>query len=159
MKRIAGMLVLALAVDSAAALLGWSGLAWAQDATKVVKAEEVPWKDHPGFPGAHLAILVGDPTKAEVVVQRVKFPPNYRVGPHTHPYAEVVTVLSGTLGSGMGDKFEAKGEMLKPGGLFALPAKHAHYVWTTTDETVVQVQFTGPGGIDFINPADDPRKK
>jgi hypothetical protein len=26
-------------------------------------------------------------------------------------------------------------------------------------ETVVQVQFTGPGGIDFINPADDPRKK
>jgi hypothetical protein len=24
---------------------------------------------------------------------------------------------------------------------------------------VVQVQLTGPGGIDFINPADDPRKK
>ena len=92
-------------------------------------------------------------------LQRVKFPPNYRVAPHTHPYAEVVTVLSGTLGSGMGEKFEAKGDLLKPGGLFALPAKHPHYVWTATEETVVQVQFTGPGGIDFINPADDPRKK
>ena len=34
--------------------------------------------------------------EAETVVQRVKFPPNYRVAPHTHPYAEVVTVVSGT---------------------------------------------------------------
>ena len=142
-----------------AVVLALAGLAWAQEATKVVKAEEVTWKDHPVFPGAHVSVLVGDPAKPEVVVQRVKFPPNYRVAPHTHPYAEVVTVLSGTLGSGMGGKFEAKGETLKPGGLFALPAKHPHYVWTTNEETVVQVQFTGPGGIDFLNPADDPRKK
>jgi hypothetical protein len=48
---------------------------------------------------------------------------------------------------------------LKPGGLFAIPVKHPHFVWTTTEEAIVQVQFTGPGGIDFINPADDPRKK
>jgi hypothetical protein len=27
------------------------------------------------------------------------------------------------------------------------------------EESVLQVQFTGPGGIDYINPADDPRKK
>ena len=46
-----------------------------------------------------------------------------RVAPHTHPYAEAVTVISGTLGHGMGDKVEATGELLKPGGLFALPAK------------------------------------
>jgi quercetin dioxygenase-like cupin family protein len=142
-----------------AALIALIGSAWAQHATTVVKADEVAWKAHPVFPGAHLAILVGDPTKAEVVVQRVKFPPNYRVAPHTHPYAEVVTVISGTLGSGMGEKFEATGELLKPGGLFALPAKHAHYVWTANEEAILQVQFTGPGGIDFINPADDPCKK
>ena len=142
-----------------ATVIAWAGIAWAQSATTVVKAAQVTWKDHPIFPGAHLAILVGDPTKAETVVQRVKLPPNYRVAPHTHPYAEVVTVLSGTLGSGMGEKFEAKGELLQPGELFALPAKHPHYVWTTNEETIVQVQFTGPGGIDFINPADDPRKK
>jgi quercetin dioxygenase-like cupin family protein len=159
MKRIMGMLVLTLAIGIVAAWIGGVGVAGAQEATKVVKADEVPWKDHPVFPKAHIAILVGDPTKAEVVVQRVKFPPNYRVGPHTHPYAEVVTVLSGSLGSGMGETFEAKGELLKPGGLFALPAKHPHYVWTTTEEAILQVQFTGPGGIDFINPADDPRKK
>jgi hypothetical protein len=71
----------------------------------------------------------------------------------------VVTVLSGTLGSGKGDTFEATGELLKPEGLFALPADHPDYVWTTTEEAIVPAQLTGPGGIDFINPADDPRKR
>jgi hypothetical protein len=38
------------------ALIAWAGLAWAQDATKVVKAEEVTWKDHPVFPGAYISM-------------------------------------------------------------------------------------------------------
>lgn len=54
---------------------------------------------------------------------------------------------------------KSKGDALKTGSLFTVPAKHAHYVWTTNEETIVQVQFTGPGGIDFVNPAEDPRKK
>ena len=144
-----------------AAVIAVVGSATAHDVMQItiVKPDALTWKDNPALSkGAQVAVILGDPTKSgEVVVQRVKFPPTYRVAPHTHPYAEVVTVLSGTLGSGMGEKFEAKGELLKPGGLFALPAKHPHYVWTTNEETIVQVQFTGPGGIDFINPADDPR--
>ena len=54
---------------------------------------------------------------------------------------------------------EKKGELGKVGALFANPAKHAHYVWTGDEPAIVQVQFIGPGGIDYINPADDPRKK
>jgi hypothetical protein len=77
-------------------------MAGAEDATRGVEADEVPWKDEPVFPGASIAILVGDPTKAGVAVQRVKCPPNNRVAPHPHPYAEVVTVLSGTLGAAWG---------------------------------------------------------
>ena len=143
-----------------AAFIALAGSALAQDAMKVVKSDTLTWREHPVFKGAQTVILLGDPTKAEVVVQRVKFPPNYRIPPHTHPYAEVVTVISGNFGNGMGEKFDAgKGEMLKAGSLFALPAKHAHYVWTANEETIVQIQFTGPGGITFINPADDPRKK
>jgi hypothetical protein len=30
---------------------------------------------------------------------------------------------------------------------------------TTTEEAIVRVQFTGPGGIDFINLADGARKR
>ena len=143
------------------ALIALAGSALAQDAVTVVKPDGLTWKDNPAPPkGAQFAVLVGDPTKAGgVVVQRVKLPANYQVPPHTHPYAETVTVISGSLGSGMGEKFEKKGEMLKPGSLFALPAKHAHFVWTGNEEAILQVQFVGPGGIDYINPADDPRKK
>jgi len=143
------------------ALIALAGSALAQDAVTMVKPDGLTWKDNPALPkGAQFAVLVGDPTKAGgMVVQRVKLPANYQVPPHTHPYAETVTVISGSLGSGMGEKFEKKGEMLKPGSLFALPAKHAHFVWTGNEEAIVQVQFVGPGGIDYINPADDPRKK
>jgi len=49
--------------------------------------------------------------------------------------------------------------MLKAGSLFALPANHAHYVWTGDEEVIVQIEATGPWGITYINPADDPRKK
>jgi quercetin dioxygenase-like cupin family protein len=143
----------------AAALVAWAGSAMAQD-MKVVKGDGLKWVEHPIFKGAQTAILIGDPSKAETIIQRVKFPPNYKVAPHTHPYAEVVTVLSGNFGNAMGEKFDpSKGEMLPAGSVFMLPAKHAHYVWTTNEEVVVHIQFTGPGGIEFINPADDPRKK
>jgi quercetin dioxygenase-like cupin family protein len=94
-----------------------------------------------------------------VVVLRVKFPADYQIPPHTHPYAETVTVISGSIGYGMGEKLEKSSEMGKVGAFFANPAKHPHYVWTGNEPAVVQVQYVGPGGIDYINPADDPRKK
>jgi quercetin dioxygenase-like cupin family protein len=145
------------------ALIALAGSALAQDAMKAttVTPDALVWKDNPALPkGGQVAILVGDPTKAgEVVVQRVKLPANYQVPPHTHPYAETVTLLSGSVGFGMGEKFDNKGGLSKPGTLFANPAKHAHFVWTGNEEAIVQVQFVGPGGIDYINPADDPRKK
>jgi quercetin dioxygenase-like cupin family protein len=144
----------------ATCLVALATSAIAQDAMKVTKPDGIKWVDHPVFKGAKTAILVGDPSKAETIIQRVKCPPNYKVAPHTHPYAEVVTVLSGNFGNAMGEKFDpSKGEMLPTGSVFALPAKHAHYVWTTNDEVVVQIHFTGPGGVQFINPDDDPRKK
>src|SRR5947209_7196345 len=136
------------------ALIALAGSALAQDAMKATMAtpDTLTWKDNPNIPkGGQVAILLGDPTKpGEVVVQRVKFPANYQVPPHTHPYAETVTVISGSVGFGMGEKFEKKGEMVKAGALLANPAKHAHYVWTGDEGAIVQVQFTGPGGIDYI---------
>jgi quercetin dioxygenase-like cupin family protein len=75
--------------------------------------------------------------------------------PHTHPYSEIVTVISGNIGTSHGEKFE----MLKPGSMWVYPAKHAHYAWTGNEEGILQVQFVGPGGIDYVNPSDDPRKQ
>jgi quercetin dioxygenase-like cupin family protein len=145
-------------------LIALTSSALAQDAMHgkgiVVKPDALIWKDNPALPkGIQVAVILGDPTKAEVVVQRVKFPPNFEIAPHTHPYDEVVTVISGTIATDESEKLEKKAEMLKAGSLFTHAAKHAHYAWSGPDGAIVQVQFTGPGGIDYINPADDPRKK
>ena len=129
----------------------------AQDAMKFIKVDEFVWKEHPVLKGAQTVTLFGDPTKAVTIVQRVKFPPHYKVPAHTHPYSEMVTVLSGTYWNAMGDDWE-KGIMLKPGSAFVLPAGHVHRVWTGDEETILQITFTGPGGITFVNPEDDPRK-
>ena len=121
----------------------------------------VEWKDESILPkGAKSALLVGDPKKAGVFIVWLKFPPNYPIPPHTHPYTEVVTVLSGQLGNGMGKTFDKKkGEVLKAGSSFVLPTGHTHYVWTTDEETIVELIATGPWDITYTNPKDDPRKK
>ena len=125
---------------------------------KVVTADELVCKEHPLFKGAQIVNVFGDTTKAETIVLRVKFPSHYKVPPHNHSFSEVVTVLSGTYWNAMGDDME-KGVMLKPGSVFMLPANHVHRTWTTDEEVVIQLNFTGPGGITFVNPADDPRQK
>ena len=124
-------------------------------------AEKIQWNDEPILPaGAKSALLIGDPAKPGVFIVRLKFPPNYPIPAHTHPYAEVITVLSGQLGNGMGEKFDkSNGELLNAGDSFVLPAGHAHYVWTNDQETVVELIATGPWDISYINPKDDPRKK
>ena len=135
------------------------GSAFGQE-MKMIKVEDLVWTEHPVFKGAQTVILVGDPTKAEMIVQRTKFPPHYKVPPHTHPYTEVVTVLSGNYWNSFGESFDkSEGVELHPGSVFVLPAGHPHYTWTEDAETILQVSFIGPGGVFFINPGDDPRNK
>lgn len=123
--------------------------------------ENLIWSDEPILPkGAKSAILVGDPTQAGVFIAYLKFPPNYPIPPHTHPFAEVITVLKGKLGNGMGKKFDkSKGEVLGGGASFTLPAGHTHFVWTTDEETIVQLIATGPWGITYTDPKEDPRNQ
>jgi quercetin dioxygenase-like cupin family protein len=126
---------------------------------EVFTPETLDWKDEPILPqGAKSALLVGDPSKAGVFIAYLKFPPNYQIPPHTHPFAEAITVLKGKLGNGMGEKFDTQtGEVLNPGSMFTLPAEHAHYVWTADEETVVQLIATGPWDIRYTDPKEDPR--
>jgi hypothetical protein len=85
--------------------------------TSVVMPQALVWKNDRAFPrGVQIAPLIGDPTKAgDTVVLRIKFPSNFMMPPHTHPYSEVVTVVSGRTGTNSGDKPERKGDLLDPG--------------------------------------------
>jgi hypothetical protein len=48
--------------------------------------------------------------------------------------------------------------MVEAGAFAVIPAKRSHYIWTGDEEAIVQVQFVGPFGIDYVDPADDPRR-
>src|SRR4051812_30828470 len=100
-----------------AALIALSSPAVAQEKEILAKPDALAWKENPAFPkGVQVATVVGDPTKAgDVVVLRIKFPPKFDMPPHTHPYSEVVTLISGAVGTSHGEKLEKKGELLKPG--------------------------------------------
>jgi quercetin dioxygenase-like cupin family protein len=106
-----------------------------------------------------MAVMQGDPKMAGPFTLRAKLPANYKVPPHFHPDTETVTVLSGTFNVAMGDSFDASKTKAMPAGSFiALPGKNAHFVFTQ-EETVIQVNATGPWTLTYVNPADDPRNK
>ncbi|NEU10118.1 DUF4437 domain-containing protein [Flavihumibacter sp. R14] len=122
---------------------------------------DLKWGDGPpGLPpGAKAVVMAGDPSKPGLFTLRLKFPANFNIPAHWHPTDEHVTVISGTLWLGMGEKTDSKKvKSLIPGSYSLMPAKTGHYAMTK-EETIVQIQGIGPFGITYFNPAEDPRNK
>jgi len=110
-------------------------------------------------PGAEIAVLSGDPSKAAPYSVRLRFPANYQIPAHSHPTDENVTVVSGTFYMNAGDKLDTSaGHALGVGGYCLVPAGFNHYAYTKGVTTIV---LYGQGPVDFkyVNPKDDPRKK
>jgi quercetin dioxygenase-like cupin family protein len=104
------------------------------------------------------AVVSGDPTKPGSFVIRLKFPAGYKVAPHWHPTDEHVTVLSGTMALGMGEKFNLASMMTLAAGSYGmLPAEMRHFAMARTAATI-QVHGVGPFVLNYVNPADDPSK-
>src|SRR4029077_13077214 len=76
----------------AGALIAFTSSGMAQDKHTQVMPDALVWKSNPAFPKeVQIDTLVGDPAQAgEAVVLRLKFPANFQMPPHTHPYSEVV---------------------------------------------------------------------
>ena len=122
---------------------------------------EIKWVTGPPSlpPGAKMAMLEGDPAKEGPFTMRISMPDGFRIPPHWHSKIEHVTVISGTFNLGMGESFDLKSGREMPAGTFGfMPAGMRHFAFTK-GETVVQVHGVGPWDINYINPADDPRKK
>src|SRR5262249_17082061 len=141
-------------------LVGATG-ALADDMKMPVNASQLEWMPAPNFvpEGAQLAVLSGDPSKDGLYVVRLKMPAGYKIPAHNHPTTEYVTVISGEVHLGMGDKLDPqKGVALTPGGFAEATAKMNHYAWAA-QESVIQVHGQGPFAITYVNPADDPSKQ
>jgi len=128
---------------------------------KLIPPQDVKWGPAPPSvpPGAQAAVLYGDPGKEGTFAFRLKLPKDYQIPPHTHPKPEIVTVLSGTARLGMGATADrGKAQVLPAGSFFALEPGSPHYFFADED-TVIQLNSTGPWGITYVNPKDDPRQK
>jgi hypothetical protein len=151
-SAIVGLAVLGVAVADDKHAAGEPGMT-------AVSPKDVKWVDAPpSLPkGAKVAVIYGDPAKPALFVMRAKMPANYKIPPHWHPADENVTVLSGTLFMGHGDKMDTSaGTALTAGAFMSMPAKAHHYAYTKK-EAILQISSMGPWAINYLNPTDDPR--
>lgn len=126
----------------------------------MVVPSELKWGPVPSLPpGAEIAVIQGPMNTATPFTVRLKFPADYKIPAHSHPAIEHVTVLSGTFNMGTGDKLDPAQTMaLPPGGMAIMQPGTNHFAWTK-EETIVQLHGVGPWAVNYVNPADDPRKK
>ena len=144
MRRLGLVGVVALLAGSAVQTSAGPGLVWGPAPPSLPK-------------GAKLAVVSGDPNKAGPFVIRLRFPPAYSIGPHSHPADEHVTVLDGALSLGMGSVEDRdKLRVLGRGKSVVAPANMAHFA-STTQGAIVQIKSQGPFQITYVNRADDPR--
>lgn len=114
----------------------------------------------PNLPkGTQISMVSGDPSKTGPFVLRVKFPANTLIAPHTHSLPETLTILGGSIYHQHGETVDkASGKLLKTGGFVYLPQDMPHSLWTTDEPVELQVNGSGPFGLNYINPADDPSR-
>jgi quercetin dioxygenase-like cupin family protein len=126
-----------------------------------VLPEDVNWEPFPAFPpSARLAIVVGDPSRPGPYVIRVKLPSGVKLLPHQHAEDRVYTVISGVFYVGLGSRFdEEQLHAYPPGAVVVLPGNTPHFHWAKSGEYITQVSAIGPLGLEYIDPADDPRNR
>ncbi|HWM25347.1 MAG TPA: cupin domain-containing protein [Chthoniobacterales bacterium] len=119
---------------------------------KMLTAAEMQWGEGPpSLPaGAQMVVLDGDPRQNGSFTIRLKMPAGYKIPPHTHPAAERVTVISGAVHLGIGEKFdESAGRELKAGDFAVIPAGVPHFAWSPR-EAVLQIHSEGPFQRTFV---------
>lgn len=155
-----------LPIVAAVALLT-AGLAWASDAATpsasehvMITPDELEWGPVASMgEGAEIAFMEGDISQEEPFTFRLRLEDGYEILPHVHPEYERVTVLSGTLHFAHGEVFDrAATRTLPPGSLAIMPPGDPMFGYAE-GEVIIQLHGTGPWGIEYLNPEDDPRNQ
>ena len=135
-------------------------------ATPILSSQSVPnyalpWGPAPAvFPlGARMAVMSGDPAKAEQFTVMLTFPDGYKIPPHFHPTDETVTVKEGTFLVGMGDTLNASKTSAMYGGATRTIPAQAHHFAITSGATRIIMTAMGPFAMTYVNPADDPQNQ
>ena len=115
--------------------------------------DQIKWTNAPApfLPGAKMATLEGNPKNTGLFTVRFKLPPNYTIPPHFHPKDERVTVISGSVYVGFGDKKdENSAKKFTTGCFYINPVNSHHFAYTKDEEVIIQITGMGPWGITMI---------
>ncbi|AQQ08642.1 hypothetical protein L21SP3_00430 [Sedimentisphaera cyanobacteriorum] len=114
--------------------------------------DEIEWQSNPKLHSLQTAALIGDCSKAEPYVQRIKFPPNFKINPHRHPNTiRRVTVLSGKIYFAFGECFDkSKLKEMPAGSFFTEPANKPHYAETRDEGVLLELHAVGPDGTEYV---------
>lgn len=125
----------------------------------LMRAGDLQWGLGPDdFPlGVRAAILSGNPDEDGPYTMRLRLPPRYRIDPYWMLGEQRITVLSGSVELGLGERFETAS--LKPypaGSYLTLPAR-ARFFLKTSHGATLEIHGQGPWQVAYASPADDPR--
>jgi mannose-6-phosphate isomerase-like protein (cupin superfamily) len=123
----------------------------ATKAVTLIPPEAIRWTPSPKLPRVQVAVMDGDPKKLDSsYTLRLKLPDAYTIPLHWHPDTERLTVLSGVVLFGAGNKMDpAKTTALGPGSYIVIPATVRHWV-TARGPTIFQVSGLGPFTVNFV---------
>ncbi len=157
MKKVSPLFILLVLLGVCVPAL--ASVPYTGDEYVMLNAQDLKWNPVQSMaPGAEIAVIEGNLSQAGPFTIRLKLPANYELAPHTHPADERVTVLSGRLHFAQASKFErGKTTALNPGDMALIPQGEPMFGYTE-EETIIQLHGTGPWGIHYKNPKDDPRK-
>lgn len=122
-------------------------------AQKIALATDIRWRPCPPAmpPGCQMAVLEGNPRERQLFTLRVKSDRPFRLPVHIHPAAERVTVLSGKISVGFGDKLDtSKGMTFGVGDYYVNAPGTPHYVWAE-EPVVVQITGIGPWEVEYLH--------
>ena len=130
-----------------------------QSEFRSILQEDIDWQRFPAFPpSVRLAVVVGHPSEPGPYLIRVKVPSGVKLIPHKHPEDRIYTVMSGVFYIGLGERFDGDRVKAYPrGSVIVLPGETWHFHWAKSGEYVTQVSATGPLGLEYLDPHDDPR--
>jgi quercetin dioxygenase-like cupin family protein len=121
------------------------------DAYVQIAPEAVQWRNFSLVAGVQVSELYGDPDKVGIYTFRVKMQNGAKLQIHTHPDTRVITVLSGTLYAGRGERYDTANEtVFSVGSFFSVPAGAPHYTRAGEGEVIYQENGFGPTRFDEL---------
>lgn len=146
-----GAAAIFLLVFIPASLVGADASSDATNAVTLIQPQAIRWMPSPVLRHVQVAVMDGDPkAPGSPYTLRLKLPDAYTIPLHWHPDTERLTVLSGIVLFGAGDKVDPmKTTALGPGSYIVIPAKVPHWV-TARGATIFQVSGLGPFTVNFI---------